>query len=255
MDLGLSGKRCLVTGGTRGIGRATVEALLVEGAHVAFTARGADGVAAAVAELSPQGTVRGALVDSADPDAVKAFVEETAEAWGGLDVVVNNTSATGGVPLGMEGWKAQVGTDLYGAVALYDAAIPHLKKAGGGAIVQVATITAVEHHDFPGNPSYGAVKAALIRYVGELAIRHGKHKIRANTVSPGPIWVDGGVWAWVKDNMPDYYARDVAAQPQGRLGTAEEVARAICFLASPAASWVTGQNLRVDGGFTRGIAF
>jgi 3-oxoacyl-[acyl-carrier protein] reductase len=253
MDLGLAGKRVLVTGATRGIGRATVELFLKEGAHVAFTARSADGVAEAQAALGEGAS--GSVVDSADPEAVTAWVARAAEQLGGIDAVVSNVSASGGVPLGLEGWKIQTQTDLYGAVALFDAALPHLKAAGGGSLVQVATITAIEHHDFPGNPSYGAVKAALVRLMGELAIRHGKHKIRANTVSPGPIWVDGGVWGWVKDNMPAYYERDITGHPQGRLGTAEEVANAIVWLSSPAAGWVTGQNLKVDGGFTRGIDF
>jgi NAD(P)-dependent dehydrogenase (short-subunit alcohol dehydrogenase family) len=253
MDLGLSGKRVLVTGATRGIGRATAELFLKEGARVAFTARSADGVAEAQAALGDGAS--GSVVDSADPEAVTAWVARAAEQLGGIDAVVSNVSASGGVPLGLEGWKIQTQTDLYGAVALFDAALPHLKAAGGGSLVQVATITAIEHHDFPGNPSYGAVKAALVRLMGELAIRHGKHKVRANTVSPGPIWVDGGVWGWVKDNMPAYYERDIKGHLQGRLGTAEEVANAIVWLSSPAAGWVTGQNLKVDGGFTRGIDF
>jgi NAD(P)-dependent dehydrogenase (short-subunit alcohol dehydrogenase family) len=94
-----------------------------------------------------------------------------------------------------------------------------------------------------------------VRYIGELAIREGAHGVRANTVSPGPIWVDQGVWAWVKDNMPSYYERDIAAHPQKRLGAAAEVAKVVAFLASPAASWVSGQNVSVDGAFTRGIRF
>ncbi len=253
MDLGLSGKRVLVTGATRGIGRATVELFLKEGARVAFTARSADGVAKAQEELGA--AAFGSVVDGADPEATAAWVAAAAEQLGGIDAVVSNVSATGGVPLGLEGWRLQTQMDLFGAVALFDAALPHLKAAGGGSLLQVATITAVEHHDFPGNPSYGAIKAALVRLMGELAIRHGKHKIRANTVSPGPIWVDGGVWGWVKDNMPAYYERDLKLHPQGRLGTADEVANAIVWLSSPAADWVTGQNLKVDGGFTRGIDF
>jgi NAD(P)-dependent dehydrogenase (short-subunit alcohol dehydrogenase family) len=254
MDLGLAGTRALVTGGSRGIGRAIAETLLQEGAQVAISARGGKGLGAAAQALAALGVVRTDQVDSADHAAVQAWVHHVASAWGGLDIVISNVSAGGGVPLGLEGWRQAVDTDIVGAAALIEAALPHLRQSKG-AIVQIATITAIEHHDFPGSPAYGAVKAALIRYMGELAIREGAHGVRANTVSPGPIWVEQGVWAWVKDNMRPYYERDIEAHPQKRLGTAQEVAKVAAFLASPAASWVSGQNVSVDGAFTRGIRF
>jgi 3-oxoacyl-[acyl-carrier protein] reductase len=251
MDLGLAGKRALVTGGSRGIGRAIAAALIAEGAKVAISARGADGLAEAAAALPG---VRTDVVDSADYAGVAAWVNTVATDWGGLDIVISNVSAGGGVPLGLEGWQQATQTDIVGTAALVEAALPHLRESKG-AIVQIATITAIEHHDFPGSPAYGAVKAALVRYMGELAIREGQHGVRANTVSPGPIWVDGGVWEWVRDNMRPWYDRDIEAHPQKRLGSAEEVARVAVFLASPAAGWVSGQNVCVDGAFTRGIKF
>lgn len=252
MDLKLAGKTALVTGASRGIGFAIVEALLREGAAVSFSARGQDGINAALASL--EGQVSGHVVDSADSDAVVAWVQDQADALDGLDIVVSNTSAGGGVDMGLDGWKQSVETDILGTAALIETALPHLERSKGN-IVQIATITATEDHDFPGNPSYGAVKAALVRYMGRIAKQYGLQGVRANTVSPGPIYIKDGVWQWVEENMGEYYERDVKAHPQGRMGTAQEVADAVLFLASERARWITGQNLCVDGGFTHKVHF
>lgn len=252
MDLELAGKKALVTEASRGIGFAIVEALLSEGAAVSFSARGQDGIDAALASL--KGQVSGHVVDSADSDAVVAWVQDQAAALGGLDIVISNTSAGGGVDMGLDGWKQSVQTDLLGTAALIETALPHLERSKGN-IVQIATITATEDHDFPGNPSYGAVKAALVRYMGRVAKQYGPQGVRANTVSPGPIYIKDGVWQWVEENMGEYYERDVKAHPQGRMGTAQEVADAVLFLASERARWITGQNLCVDGGFTHKVHF
>lgn len=254
MDLHLAGKKALVTGASRGIGFAIVQALLSEGVTVAFSARGQDGIDAALAALKGKGEVSGHVVDSADSDAVIAWTQGQADALGGLDIVISNTSAGGGVDMGLDGWKQSVETDILGTAALIETALPHLERSKGN-IVQIATITATEDHDFPGNPSYGAVKAALVRYMGRIAKQYGPQGIRANTVSPGPIYIKDGVWQWVKENMGDYYERDVQAHPQGRMGTAEEVADAVLFLASDRARWISGQNLCVDGGFTHKVHF
>ncbi|MEM9878676.1 MAG: SDR family oxidoreductase [Pseudomonadota bacterium] len=254
MDLDLEGKVALVTGGSRGIGFAIAEALLKEGAVVAFTARQQDGIDTAQGQLSPFGDVTGHQVDSSDTDAVGSWVEAQAAHYGKLDIIISNTSAGGGVDMGLEGWKQSLDTDILGTVALLEAALPHLEKSQG-AIVQIATITATEHHDFPGNASYGAVKAALIRYMARIAKDYGAKQVRANTVSPGPIYIENGVWQWVKENMGEYYERDVAAHPQSRMGNAAEVADAALFLASDRARWITGQNICVDGGFTQKIHF
>lgn len=254
MDLELKGKTALVTGASRGIGFAIVEALLGQGVTVSFSARGKDGIDAALTALTGKGHVTGHVVDSADTAAVAAWTEQQANALGGIDIVVSNTSAGGGVDMGLEGWRQSVDIDLLGTAALIEAALPHLEKSHGN-IVQIATITATEDHDFPGNPSYGAVKAALIRYMGRIAKQYGPIKIRANTVSPGPIYIKDGVWQWVEENMTAYYERDIKAHPQGRMGTAQEVADAVLFLASARAKWITGQNLCVDGGFTHKVHF
>lgn len=254
MDLGLQGLRAVVTGGSRGIGRSVAEALIAEGATVAICGRTAEHLDAARATLGERCLTQ--VVDANDHLALAAWVEASAGDMGGLDIVVSNVSALGGVPRSAEGWRRNFEVDVLGTVTLVDAALPHLRTSDAASIVQLGTITAVEYHGFPGGGfSYGAMKAALVNYMSQLAIELAPEGIRANTVSPGPIFISGGSWDYIQRKMPDYYADNVAHQPSGRLGTPEEVARVVAFLASPAASWVTGENVVVDGGFTRRHAF
>lgn len=153
-----------------------------------------------------------------------------------------------GCPAGFE-------VEVMSAVVLFDAVLPHLRESGG-AIVQLGTITAVEYHHYPGGGlSYGPVKAALINYVAQLAKEEAVHGVRANAVSPGPIYIKGGSWDRIRQNKADYFALNLKRQPQGRFGCPAEVATVAAFLASPAASWVTGQNIVVDGGFTLRIGY
>ena len=254
MDLGLNGTRAIVTGGSRGIGRVIAETLVAEGARVAICGRTQDSLDEAVVALGDGAT--GAVVDVADHAALAEWVESSAAAMGGLDIVVSNASALGGPPDTPAKWRSVFETDVLSTVALVDAAVPHLERSGIGSIVQIATITAVEYHGFPGGTrSYGALKAALVNYASQLALELGPRKIRANSVSPGPIFIANGSWGYIQRELPDYFAENVDHHPQGRLGTPEEVARVVAFLASPAASWVTGDNVVVDGGFTRRHAF
>lgn len=255
MDLGLAGRHAIVTGGTRGIGRAVTERLLAEGMSVSICARDPDGVAAAVTELSEAGTVWGEAVDVGDHAALRSWAERAIERAGGVDVVVPNASALGGIANDISGWARSFDVDVLPAVLLVDAALPSLRERAG-AIVQIGTITAVEYHHYPGGGlSYGAVKAALVNWIAQLAKVEAEHGVRANAVSPGPIFIEGGSWDRILQKKPDYYAANLARQPSGRFGTAAEVANVVAFLASSAASWVTGQNVVVDGGFTQRIGY
>jgi 3-oxoacyl-[acyl-carrier protein] reductase len=256
VDLGLAGRKALVTGASRGIGRAVVERLVAEGMQVGICARNADGIELAVKELGPNGEVIGAAVDASDHAALAAWVQEYGERLGGVDVIVSNASALGGIPHAPEGWRRNFEVDVMSAVTFVDAALPFLRASEAGSIVQIGTITAVEYHHYPGGGlSYGPLKAALVNYVSQLAKELGPEGIRANAVSPGPIYIDGGSWDRIRQKKPDYYELNRARHPSGRFGRAEEVANVVAFFASPRASWVSGQNLVVDGGFTLRIGY
>ncbi len=260
MDLGLAGRKAIITGASRGIGRAVAHRLVAEGASVAICARQPDGVAARVealqAELAPGAVAWGTVLDAADHDSLRAWVREAGERLGGVDIVISNASALGGPPDTIEKWRKVFEVDVLGAVAVVEEAMAHLEASDAAAIVQLATITAVEYHGYPGGTrSYGALKAALVNWISQLAIELGPKQIRTNAVSPGPIHIDDGSWGFIEQRIPEYYEENRAHHPWGRLGKPEEVANVVAFLASPAASWVTGENVVVDGGFTRRVAF
>ena len=255
MDLGLRGKRVILSGGSRGIGLAIAEKFLAEGADVAFFARGQAGVNTALQALGTKGTVYGAALDAADHAAIRRWVQTAAEQLGGIDIVVNNTSASASVDWTTEAWHQSFSVDLMGAVTMNEAALPWLENSAAAAIVQIATVTAFEHHDMSVCPSYGALKAATINYAAQLAQNWGSKNIRSNSVSPGPIYIEGGAWQYIKEQYFELYERDRRAHPSGRLGSAEEVANVAVFVCSPAASWINGENVVVDGGFTKRVGF
>ena len=250
MDLQLHDRVVLVTGGSRGIGRACVEALADEGARVAFCARDADGVRRAVEELAAAGrTVRGTPVDVADAEALGAWVRSCAEELGGIDAVVANVSALA-IPSTEANWQASFQTDMLGTVRLVDAALPWLEASGAGAVVTISSVSGREI-DFAAGP-YGTFKGAIVHYTQGLAHQLAG-RVRANSVSPGNVYFPGGVWASIESSDPDLYARALDLNPTGRMARPEEVARAVTFLASPAATFVSGTNLVVDGALTRGV--
>jgi NAD(P)-dependent dehydrogenase (short-subunit alcohol dehydrogenase family) len=251
MDLQLQGRRALVTGGTRGIGRAIVEALAGEGVRVAFCARGAEAVAATEKELRDRGLeVSGTTVDVADADALRAWVAASAGDLGGLDIVVANVSSLE-LATDEDGWHRAIEIDLMHTVRTVEASIEHLKASDAGCIIAISTVSAREI-DVAAYP-YGSIKAALLHYVSGLATQLAPHGVRANVVSPGNTFFDGGIWDQIRQGMPDLYEQTLALNPTGRMGTPEEVAYAVTMLASPRASRISGTNLLVDGALTRGV--
>jgi 3-oxoacyl-[acyl-carrier protein] reductase len=253
VDLGLKGLRALVTGGTRGIGRSIVEALAAEGASVAFCARTKVDVDAAVADLSAGGLpVSGAVADVGDPDSLRGWVESAAQSLDGIDIVVANVSALQ-LAESPEAWRTTFDVDMMGTVGLVQAAMPYLERSAAASIVTISSVSGREI-DFAAGP-YGAIKAAIIHYTQALAYQNAAKGIRANSVSPGNTYFPGGAWQGMEQGNPSFFAQALALNPTGRMAKPEEIARGVAFLASPAASFVTGTNLVIDGALTRGVQF
>ena len=248
MDLKLSGSRVVVTGGTRGIGRAIVEAFLAEGADVAFCARTAEEVAAADAELGEH--AHGSTVDVGDGPGLTAWVTRAAEELGGIDCVVSNVSALA-IPDTEENWLASLNVDVMGTVRLVKAAQPHLEASDHGSIIAISSVSGREV-DFAAGP-YGTAKAALVHYMSGLAYQLAGTGVRANTVSPGNTFFEGGVWDGIQQGNPDLFATALGLNPTGRMGAPEDTANAVVFLASPVSSRTSGAHLVVDGALTRGV--
>jgi 3-oxoacyl-[acyl-carrier protein] reductase len=253
MDLGLAGKKAFVTGATKGIGRAIAEHFVAEGVDVAICARNAAEVAEAVGALQATGVkANGRALDVADGPALTTWVADAAAELGGLDIVIANVSA---LAIGQDeaSWKAEFETDLMGTVRAVNAAMPFLEKSDAAAIVVIASVSGREV-DFAAGP-YGVFKAALIHYAKGLSFQLAAKGIRVNAVSPGNTYFPGGVWEKIEQGNPELFEQAMALNPTGRMGRPEEMARAVVFLASPAASFITGTNLVVDGALTRGVQY
>ncbi len=258
MDLGLQGRKAIVTGGSRGIGRAIAAALLGEGASVAICARNAEALEAERKALagSASGTVFAYATDIGEADGIRGFVRESVKALGGLDIFVHNASGMA-VP-GEEGWGANLAVDILAAVRGVEEAMPALEASDAGSIVLIASISGMEAFGFVGDQnvregiggpySYGPMKAALISYGNELAQALAPKGIRVNAVSPGSIEFEDGFWGEMRRDARATYDGVVDTVPSGRLGRVEEVGRVVAFVASPAASWITAENILVDGG-------
>ena len=256
MDLGLRGKNAVITGGTRGIGRAIADLLAAEGVNVALCARDDAQVHAATLALQSKGVkAMGACVDVADAHMLKRWVAEAGRALGGIDILVSNPSAFG-IGNSEEDWQKSFAVDLMSAVRAVDAATPFLEKAaaknGDAAIVILSSVSAAEADM---ESAYGAMKAALIHFSKGVARRLAAKSVRANVISPGTIYIEDGFWANAQRHMPEIYQHYLKRNPMGRMGRADEIAKVAAFLASPAASFTTGSNVVVDGGLTSRVNF
>lgn len=251
MDLKLGGLRALVTGGTKGIGRAIAGLLASEGCNVSVCGRDSAAVDNTVAALAASGVKSfGQALDVADAAALKAWVAASAASLGGIDILVCNVSAlaVGDTP---ESWEKSYRTDMMHTVNAVAAAMPYLEKSKAASIAVVSSVSGFEV-DFAAG-SYGATKAALIHYAKGLSQQLAPKGIRVNAVSPGNTYFDGGIWQSIEKGQPDLFKSTLAVNPSGRFGTAEEVAFGVVMISSPLASRISGTNLVIDGALTRAV--
>ncbi|MEM7542695.1 MAG: SDR family NAD(P)-dependent oxidoreductase [Pseudomonadota bacterium] len=250
MDLGLAGKNVIVTGGSKGIGRATALEFAQEGANVAICARGAEALEKTKGEIAARGVnAHAAGCDVSDGAALSTFLNGANEALGGTDILINNPSGFG---LGDDeaAWEASLNIDIMATVRATQHVIPWMEQRGGGAIVHVSSISGLETGS---PPAYTAAKAALVAHAKTMAGALAAQNIRVNSIAPGSIEFAGGFWEMIKENNREMYDATLSNIPFGRMGTPEEVAAAVVFLASPKASWVSGAMLLVDGVQHKGV--
>ena len=250
MQINFSGKRVVVAGGSRGIGRSIALGFAGAGASVSICARSRETLDRTATEIRALGVAaHAASCDLADANAIAAYIEDAARSLGGIDILVNNASGFGGGDT-EEGWRKGIDVDLMATVRASNAAVPHIERRGGGSILNISSIAGFGAS--ARTTSYAAVKAAVINYTQSQGLMLAGKKIRANAIAPGSIEFPGGLWEANKTSNPRLYDAIFKSIPWGRLGRPEEIANAALFLCSDLASWITGQTLTVDGGQSLG---
>jgi 3-oxoacyl-[acyl-carrier protein] reductase len=248
MDLGLKGLKAFVTGSTAGIGAAIAETFAREGCDVAICSRSQDRVDAMLQKLAGySGKHVGRALDVTDEAALKDWIDAAAEQLGGIDLYVANVSAM------TTDWRQTVTTDILGTVSGIDSVLPHLLHSSHGSIVYISSIAGIV--GVPQLASYGAAKAAMTHYMKSLAVKLVKKGVRVNSVAPGDIMFEGGVWDRTQKENPEFFAKVLKRNPMGRLGDPQEIADVVAFVSSPAASFVTGTHIVADGGNTQHVHF
>jgi len=244
MKIDFTGKKAIVCGGSKGIGRSIALGFAACGGDVSICAREPGSLEATRVEIAKLGRkAHAASADLSQGDAVRGYVRAAVEALGGCDLLINNASAFGSSD-DNKGWTDNLAVDMLAIVHATQEALPALKKSQGN-VVNISSISAL--HPAARQPPYGAIKAAVIHYTITQAAMYAKDRIRVNCIAPGSVEFPGGVWDRRKTANDPLYKNTLASIPFGRMGTPEEIANVALFLGSPLASWVTGQAIAVAG--------